>query len=505
MNMPNDSKASIKGDGLSLVAGGLLPLAFAPFHFFVFALVSLALLFWMWLDVSPKRAAFRGWLFGLGMYGVGVSWVYVSIHTYGGVPFALSLFLTALFVAFMALFPALLGYVLGRCTQGASSMLLLLGVFPAAWMVQEWVRGWFLTGFPWLSVGYSQMDGPLVGFAPVLGVYGVSWLLAISSGIVVYFFMRRSLKCRQCVWAVLAGVALWVSAYFLHQVEWVTPEERSINVALLQGNISQEMKWLREVRGPTIDLYSDMSRQHWDSDLIVWPETALPDFYHRAEDFIKAFAEEARANDTDVLMGVLYLDQENQNYYNSMVSLTDPPAFYHKQHLVPFTEYLPMKWLLGGLVDFMNVPMSNFSAGDRHQALLEGAGYKIGISICYEDAFGEEVIWTLPGASLLVNVSNDAWFSGSIAPHQHVQMAQMRAIEAGRPMLRATNTGVTAAFDHKGQPIGRIPQYEVGVLKVDVQPMRGMTPYAMLGNSLAIILAFMVLALSFWLLKRRRL
>ena len=496
--------SNAKGDWLALIAGAMLPLAFAPFHFFIIALISLALLFRVWLSVSAKRAAWRGWLFGLGMYGVGVSWVYVSIHTYGGVPFAMAVFLTALFISFMALFPALLGYMLARFANRLSAGLLLVFVFPAAWVMQEWVRGWFLTGFPWLSAGYSQIDGPLVGYAAVAGVYGVSWFLALTAGLIVFFLLYRRVACRRGLISVCVAVAIWVVGYGLYRVDWVTTEPREISVALLQGNISQEMKWLPEVRRPTIDLYADMSRAHWGADLIVWPETALPDFYHRAEGFIQSFGEEARENNSDVLMGVLYIDKETQRYYNSMVSLGEEPAFYHKQHLVPFTEYLPLKWLLGGLVDFMNVPMSDFSAGSRDQPLLEGAGYKIGMSICYEDAFGEEVIWALPEASLLVNVSNDAWFSGSIAPHQHLQMAQMRAIESGRPMLRATNTGLTAAFDHKGRLLDSIPQYKVGVLKTTVQPMTGATPYAVMGNTFTILLAFLSLGCAALLHRQER-
>ncbi len=489
-----------KGEWLALLAGAALPLAFSPFHFFPLALVSLAVLFWLWLGCSAKRAALRGGLFGLGLYGVGVSWVFVSIYTYGGVSLPLSVFLTALFIAFMALFPALLGYVLGRFVLNIPPVVCLLAVFPAAWMLQEWVRGWFLTGFPWLSVGYSQIDGPLVGYAPVVGVYGISWLLAVCAGLMVAVLLLRNTGRRLIVLFCLGFIVL--GGYLFSNVSWVSPAGPPISAALLQGNIEQDMKWLPQLREPTIDLYTEMSRQNWGRDLIIWPETALPDFYHRAEGFVELFAEEARDNGTDVLMGVLYLDQQTQQYHNAMLSLADKRGVYYKQHLVPFTEYLPMKWLLGGLVDFMQVPMSDFTPGSHQQPLLEGAGYKIGMSICYEDAFGEEVIRALPDAALLVNVSNDAWFAGSIAPHQHVQMAQMRAIEGGRPMLRATNTGVTAAFDHKGKLIDVIPQYEVGVLNVDVQPMQGSTPYVRVGNVLAITLALSSIAASWLYLKR---
>lgn len=501
--MPLIPLKRMQGEVVALIAGAVLPLAFAPFHFFAFAIFSLTALFLVLRGQTAGRAAWRAWLFGLGMYGAGVSWVFVSIHTFGNVPLALSLFLTALFVAFMALFPALCGYLLGRYASRTSALLALLVIFPAAWMLQEWVRGWFLTGFPWLSVGYSQIDGPLVGYASLIGVYGVSWIAAITAGAFAYYFSPEA-RCQRKTGAMLFAVTLWLVGYAAYQVEWVSPAGKPITAALVQGDIGQDMKWLPEVRDKTIELYKVMTRPNFDSDLVIWPETAIPDFYHRAQEDVEAFGEEARANGVALLAGVLYYDFETEKYYNAMVSLAGAPRFYFKQHLVPFTEYLPLKWLLGDLVAFMQVPMSDFTAGDAKQPLLEGAGYKIGVSICFEDAFGEEVIRVLPEAALLVNVSNDAWFAGSIAPYQHLQMAQMRAVESGRPMLRATNTGATAIFDHQGKQLGSIPLYEEGVLKHEVQPMQGMTPYAHLGNAPAVLGAMLALLIAGLIARKRR-
>ncbi len=475
--------SGIGGDMLSLGAGAALPLAFAPHDFFFVALLSLSTLFFCWLGVSSKRAMWRGWLFGLGMFGVGVTWVHISIHEFGGVPLLLSFFLTGLFVAFLSLFPAALGYLLIRFFPGLSLRSLalkLLWLMPAGWTLTEWVRGWFLTGFPWLNLGYSQIVSPLGGYAPVLGVYGVSWLVALTAGTMLLLVV--STKDRWRGYYAAGAASVWIAGYLLSQVSWTHSQGESVKVSLIQGNIPQELKWLRELRQPTIDLYTERSRNHWESDLIIWPETALPNFYHREVEFLDALGVEARANGTDLLVGVLYTDPETQQYYNSMVSVGEREAFYHKQHLVPFTEYLPLKPLFGGIVDFMNVPMSDFSAGAADQQLIRVADHKVGISICFEDAFGEEIIRVIPEASFLVNVSNDAWFAGSSAPYQHLQMAQMRALETGRPLVRATNTGVSAVIQHDGRLQSVAPQYEVDVLTDTIQPMGGVTPYARLGN-----------------------
>lgn len=488
--------AGWRGDTLALVAGVLLPLSFAPLSLWPLAILSMTLLFALWLMSSPKRAAWRGWLFGLGCFGVGISWVFVSIYYNGHVPLPLSITLTVLLVMYMAAFPALASYLYARFFGGGfearTTRLKLILVIPAIWVLIEWLRGWLFTGFPWLALGYSQVDAPLDGMAPVLGVYGVSWVVALIAALLVIVL----LDARGRYWAAAAVLALCAGTIGLGQVSWTQKNGETIDVALLQGNIPQPIKWHPSMRLPTIDLYSEMTRANWDADLIIWPESAFPAFYHEAELYLDDLAQEARDNDTDLLLGILYQDQESGRYYNTMVALGQAQAMYHKDHLVPFTEYLPLKSVLGGLVSFMQVPMSDFSAGGANQKPLPAAGHWAGMSICFEDAFGEEVIRALPQADFLVNVSNDAWFNDSWAPQQHLQMAQMRAIEAGRPMLRATNTGVSAVVEYDGTLLARAPQFESYALRAAIQPRTGMTPYAYLANTPVVVLAVLALLLG---------
>lgn len=494
-----------RGDVLALISGAILPFAFAPFDAFPVAVIAPALLFLLWLGLTPRRAFRRGYGFGLGMFGAGVNWVFVSMYEFGGVSMPLSLFLTSVFVLFLALFPALLGYCLMRLTNRVRSTpgLTLILLFPAGWVLCEWIRGWFLTGFPWLNLGYSQVDSPLAGLAPLIGVYGVSLAVTVTAGCLATTAVVRRRRQRAALAAML--LALWGTAALLNTVNWTRPVGTPLRVTLLQGDIPQDMKWLQELRQPTLELYTKLTEEHWDSQLIVWPESALPDMYHETKEFIDNLAKKARAHNTDLLIGLLYDDLATGRYYNSVIGLGRSRQFYHKHHLVPFTEYLPMQSVLGGIVDFMQVPMSDFSKGPARQPPLAVAGQKAGISICYEDAFGEEVIRALPAATLLVNVSNDAWFGHSIAPQQHLQIAQMRALETGRPLLRATNTGMTAIIDARGRLQATAPQFTVAALTGEIQPMQGMTPYARFGNYPAVILASGLLVLAGgWQMRRKR-
>lgn len=492
-----------RGDLLALAAGALTPLAFSPLGWWALALVTTALLLTLWLFSTPRRAGWRGFLYGLGLFSVGISWVFISIHYHGHVGLGLSLLLTLALILVMALFPMALGWLLVRfLPQGfetRATRYKLLLAFPAGWLLMEWVRGWFMTGFPWLSLGYSQTESPLAGLAPLLGVFGVSWAVVFSAALLVGLLFDKVGR----VFYLAMLVSLWLMAWVAHTVEWTEPSGAPMEVVLLQGNIPQDLKWHPDVRRPTIDLYTGLTREHWGADLIVWPETALPAFYYEAESFLRDLETEAREEGTDLLIGMLSFDQQRRRYYNTMMSLGSQRGTYHKNHLVPFTEYLPLKSLLGGLVSFMQVPMSDFSKGGPNQRPLQVAGQYAGISICFEDAFGEEIINALPEATLLVNVSNDAWFDDSWAPPQHLQMARMRALETGRPLLRATNTGITAIVDEKGRVIERAPQFEVASIRGTIQPRSGMTLYALTANWLVVLASFLLIGVSCWRLRRR--
>jgi apolipoprotein N-acyltransferase len=482
---------SWRGDLLAVLAGACLPLAYAPFGLFPVAVMAPALLFWLLLGLDARRGFLRGYLFGVGFFGVGVSWVVVSMYRFGGMGLLLSGLATLLFVLFLALFPAFLGWLQRRFGARLGEGVQLLLLLPALWVVLEWVRGWILTGFPWLLLGYSQTDSPLNGLAPVLGVYGLSWAVAFSAGLLVWLWRVRG---RVRLIGLAAAVGLWTGAGLLSLHEWSVPSGKAITASLIQGNVPQNLKWRPEQRGPTIDLYTRLTRQHWDSDVVLWPETALPAFYHQAERFLRSLAAEAKGRGADLVLGLPMLDESlTGHYYNSVVRVGKTPQFYNKRHLVPFGEYIPLKSALGGMLDILHVPMADFSRGADKQPLLEVAGHKAEVSICYEDAFGEEVIRGLPAAELLINVSNDAWFGDSLAPHQHLQMARMRALETARPMLRATNNGISALIGHHGRLRAVSPQFQVFVLTGTVQPRRGATPYALTGNGPVLGLLFLAL------------
>jgi len=493
---------------LPLLAGAALPLAFAPVGLFPLAVVAPALLFWLWQAATPRQAFVSGYLFGLGYFGVGVSWVSISMYRFGGMGMFTSGLATSLFVLFLALFPALLGWSSRRYASRLPVPLFLLLWLPAGWVMLEWVRGWIFTGFPWLSLGYSQTDSPLAGLAPVLGVYGISLAVLISAGLLV-LALRLWPGGGTVRWRPWGGLlALWLGSGLLLLPQWSQPHGRPLTASLIQGNVPQEMKWRPEQRAPTIELYTRLSRERWDRDIVIWPETALPAYYHQAESFLRNLAREAREQGgASLLVGLPAMDETaSQGYFNAVVrvgeSPQDPSQFYFKSHLVPFGEYIPLKSMLGDLLKLLQVPMANFSRGAQDQPLITAAGHAVGVSICYEDAFGEEVIRALPEAALLVNVSNDAWFGDSLAPHQHLQMARMRSMETARPMLRATNNGVSAIIDARGRVLATSPQFQVAVLDGEVQPRSGATPYVRTGNAPVLLLSALALALCGWRARR---
>lgn len=466
-------------DIITLLAGAALPLAFAPFNVFPLAIILPALLFALWLGCAPGRAAWRGFLFGLGTFGVGTSWVYVSLHNYGNMPVALAALTVLLFTAALAAFPAVVGWLQARITgpRGAWHVVALL---PALWVLLEWIRGWLLTGFPWLNLGYSQAASPLAGLGSWLGVYGVSWATALTAALIVQGLRDRVRRWRVYVPAL---VVLWVVGWLAATVEWTRPVGEPLRIALVQANVPLTIKWLPNHRRSILERYLKLSAKAADADLVIWPEAAMPTYLDELDPaFLARLRRQAGDHGRDFLIGVVERDKANSAYYNSVISISSHPGIYRKQHLVPLGEFLPLKSIMSWLLDYLHIPMSDFSAGTSDQEPMQAAGHVIGISICYEDAFGQEIIRALPVATLLVNVSEDAWFGKSLAPHQRLQMARMRAIETGRPMLRAANTGLSAVIDASGQVVARSPQFQAFVLNGDVQPMQGTTPYARFGN-----------------------
>ncbi len=475
---------------LAFLCGAAVPLGFAPFGWYPIPLLALALLAGLLFGATPRRAFWLGWLFGLGEFGVGVSWVHISIHEYGNASLALSVATMLLLVAYLALFPALMGWLLSQ-TVRASRTLFLLVAFPAAWALSEWLRSWLFTGFPWLNLGYSQIDAPLIGFAPLFGVYGVGFLAALSAGLLNLLAMAPG-RSRVVAGALLP--LLWLAGWQLNQHHWTQPAGKALSATLVQGNIPQALKWQPDQQRATLDRYVELTREHLDSDLVVWPETAVPAFYDQVEaDFLAPLRDQMRASGVSLVTGIPVLDRSDWDYYNAVISLDEPGAFYYKVHLVPFGEYLPLRDWLASALSFLPVPQADFTAGRSDQPLLQAAGYPVGTSICYEIAFGEELIHALPQAAFLINVSNDAWFGDSLAPHQHEEMARMRARETERYLLRATNTGVSAIIDADGEIAAQSEQFKTQSISHSVQPRAGATPYVRWGNWPVVVLSLVLL------------
>jgi len=482
------------GNVVALLAGMLMPLAFAPFHAFPVAILSVMLLFLSWHDVDAKQAALRGFLFGFGLFGVGVSWIYVAIHQFGETSMFLAALLTALFVAFLALYPAVIGWGIKKLTSKRRfSYVDYILLLPVAWLFFDWFRGWFLSGFPWLELGVSQIEGPLSGYTPVFGALGVSLIAALSAGLLASFWHFRRIS------TLIVLILLWAIGFALSTVEWTDKKDDALTVSLIQGNIPQEIKWNREQVFKTLDLYKTTTQAQWQSDLVVWPENAVTVFYHQAKAaFLDPLAVQARENKTDVILGIPIYDDEQKRYYNGVMSLGAETGFYHKRHLVPFGDYVPFEWLRG-VIGFFDLPMSSFYPGESSQALLTAAGHKIGLSVCYEDAFSTEVLDTVPEASVLVNLTNNAWYGDSFAPHQHLQISQNRALETGRPIIRATTNGISALIDHRGHLQATTAQFEMAVLTGQVQPRQGMTFYVQWQRWPLLVLAlFMLLVWAYY-------
>jgi apolipoprotein N-acyltransferase len=488
---------NILWDVLSLGAGIAYTLAFAPFDLYLAVFPALAYLFWSCIPLTPKRVLLRGYLFGLGQFGLGVSWVYVSVYRYGGGGLFGSLFITGLFVGFWSAFPAIAVYMATKL-PGRRSVRLIM--YPLVWMLVEYVRGRVvLEGFPWLQIAYSQLESPLAGYIPVFGAYGVGLCAALSSALLV----RISTCPKSSFHFSFAILALWLVGSVLKTVTWTHPAGEPIKVALIQGNISQDRKWLPEARVSTIRQYIAMTEANWDSQLIVWPESAVPAYLSDVyELFLKPLQQDAKLRQTDLIVSVpSYGDVEGVKY-NSVITLGKNEGIYRKVHLLPFGEYMPWQPVSGRILEHFNLRLSHFTPGSADQALLRAGGYPFITSICYEDAFGENALRGLQNAAYLVNATNDAWFGGSIEPHQHLQIARMRALETGRYLLRSTNTGITAIVSPDGRVVKQAPPFTTTALTGTINPMAGLTPYARIGDRpvVAFIVAvlFLVLILANW-------
>ncbi|MSP98711.1 MAG: apolipoprotein N-acyltransferase [Betaproteobacteria bacterium] len=492
--MPLSARAEY---AIAFLAGAATVAGFAPVGAFPLPVVTLALLLWLWRrHAGARKKFFLGFAFGAGLFGVGVSWVYVSLHDFGLMPAPLAGVATLIFCAILALYPSAAGAALALFHSRPGFTALL--AFPALWTLAEWMRTWVLTGFPWLSMGYSQAGMPLGAIAPVLGVFGVSFLTAFSSGLL---FLAATARSKVGILGAAGIAVLFAGGHAISTLTWTEPAGSPIRVALLQGNVSQDLKFVAERYASTLAAYERLITSS-NARLIVLPETAIPRFLDTVDPaYLRRMAELALERRADILVGAPTRDAEG-GYFNSVVSTgVSPPQRYSKSHLVPFGEFVPPGF--GWIVKILSIPLSDFSAGPSDPRPLAVAGQRVAPNICYEDAFGEEIIRQLPEATLLVNLSNVAWFGDSLAPSQHLQIARMRAIETGRYMLRATNTGITAIIDQRGEVVARLPQFTEGRLQGEAQGYAGASPYVRWGN-FPIVIACLVILAAGWLGVRRR-
>ena len=466
----------------ALSAGATLVLAFAPFFLWPAAIVAPAILFLLIREQRPGRAFRLGWCFGVGQFGAGVSWVYESFTLFGGIVAPAAFGITALFVMGLAFYPAGAAWLTARVARGGGRAA-WMSAFVAAWVLIEMLRAWLFGGFPWLNLGISQVDGPLVGWLPLLGEYGVTALLLVMSMLLVRLADAIVRAPRPLPAWLIPGalvVILPVVSLPLADIEWSRPTGEPLRVGLAQGNVPQMQKFDPEFFNRTIAIYRGLTASVPPVDLMIWPETAIPRVLDDLPGLRSDLHTMAESNGYRLLVGTFSRDADGR-YYNALVGLPNGMGEYRKRHLVPFGEYFPFRALIEKMPWLFEVPMSDLSPGRPDQSLLAFNGVTLGASICFEADFSRDIRASLPEADILVTVSNDSWFGESFSPHQHLQMARARAIEFRRPMIRATNTGISAFIDTHGAVRQSLGTGVRGSLVDEVGPRTGATPLSVWG------------------------
>lgn len=477
------------GHLVTFLAGMLVTLSLAPYGLWPAAIASMVLYTLSLFKLSPKQAFWRGWWFGFGVYLSGASWVYVSIHLHGNASVELASIMTGFFCAGLAFFYAIPSYFYAKFFRDKKAAFIS---FAAVYVLNEWIRTWLLTGFPWLFLGYNQIDAPLAGWAPVVGTIGISAIIALTGSTLAFYLLDPT---RKKLILLSAIVACWIAGPFLNKVEWTSPaKDKPITVGTIQANIPQEKKWLTSELHPTLKLYRDMTMPLLKNDIVVWPETAVPRVYQKATGFLNSMRAIAAQNNSTIITGIPYVEYSDDNppkrtIYNSIVALGEEDGVYHKRRLVPFGEYVPLESLIRGVIDFFDLPMSNFTSGPSTPQILSAGGIKLAPFLCYEIVYPELVRKDSSATDVLITLSNDTWFGDSNGPLQHMEMARMRALENGRYLIRGTNNGITALIDHKGKVTQEIEQFTRGTMEGEVIAMKGSTPFTQFGHWPVLILS----------------
>ena len=476
---------------LFFLLGVAFTLVFAPFNLYILTSIFMMPVFFVCLRSTPKQAAIYLFFFGFGHFLSGVYWVYISIHTFGNAPFWIALLLMFGLVVLMSSYFYLAGYLISWLVSGQSSLLILVG--PSVWVLFEWIKGWIFSGFPWLSIGYSQIDTFLSGWGPVLGVYGVSWFLLFSSTAFLHFYLKKR------YFSALSIILLpYLFGALLLSYSWTEDLDQPIAISIIQGGISQDLKWKNEQLPKTMDLYLQATLNTENDSFVIWPEVAIPASLDQFESYVDLLQKHLKRTNKKLAIGVLEKDESSTHSYNSMMFLDgENRQFYRKRHLVPYGEYFPVPNFVRQWMRMQGLPNLDLLKGEDNQELIEfKERVYLATAICYEIAFGSEQLYAFPEANILLNISNDAWFGNSIAPHQHLQITRMRALETGRYLIRSTNNGISAFINPQGRLQKRSGQFEFEILSSYVQARIGLTPYVMFGNWPIIVIIFCVISFA---------
>jgi apolipoprotein N-acyltransferase len=494
--------------------GASLTLAYAPFSFWFVTFIGITAFVLLLSQAQPQQGFKLGFAFGLGWFGAGISWVHVSIADFGGLPLIGSLGLMLLLCSYLALFPAVAFKLLTKYFNPNLWPLAL----PFIWLVIEFLRSWMFTGFPWLSLGYSQLNSPIAGWFPVIGEFGVTGLVILLSSALAIWLPKK-----QFVASLLLSLVMVTSGLAINQYQWTTPTGKTSKIAMVQGNIEQALRWTPEQDKPTMNKYKNMTADHWDNDIIIWPEAAIPKLEPVAIEYLQLMDNQAATTQTGFITGIVNYNFETYQAYNNLIGLGQKQAtasgsedaplghyrYFHgnrfaKHHLLPIGEFIPFEDWIRGLAPIFDLPMSSFTRGKYQQANLQAKGFNLAPAICFEIAFPRQISANLyHNTDFIITVSNDAWFGKSHGPAQHLEIAQVRAKEFGLPVLRATNNGITAFIDHQGQIQSRLPQFEAAVLSDVIQQVKGYTAYRLFGDWPAWFLSLLLFGTACWLKRKQ--
>ena len=464
---------------IALFCGLLFPLGFAPFNIWPFTILSLSLILYLINKTSIKGAFLVGWIYGIGLWGLGISWVYVSIHYHGNLGLVSSFIITFVFISLLSLYTGLTAYLFKKLKTNNEYLDYLI-FFPVIWVSIEVLRSYLFTGFPWLIVGTSLAGTSIGGWIPILGSYGVSILTLMISGSLVLMF-KKELKINW--YPALIIMIILVSSFTLYKINW-TKEITTIQASIYQPNLTLEEKWSSKGVRQTMALVKDSVLNADEGEFIFFPETALIFDKEEMQPWFSDLEGQASQRNISLISGIFAKDPENPGSierYNRIQGFGATKGYYDKIHLVPFGEFIPLKDYIGKILDIMGINQFNILQGEAYSHLISNK-LSISASICYEIAFNELVRKTAKSSNLLVTISNDTWFGASIGPEQHLEIAQSRALEHQKSLIRATNSGISAIIDRKGKIVQRQDFFEKKELKGEISIYEGKTPFSIIGN-----------------------